>query len=203
MNATRIKICGLFRPEDTRHVNAAMPDYVGFVFCKKSRRYINPSEAQKLRAAISKKIISVGVFVDAPLTEIADLRRSKAISIVQLHGGESEDYIKELRLLLPKTEIWKAFKIEAISDLEAAAKSSADKVLLDNGKGTGVCFEWSIIKKFPREFILAGGLTHENIPGAISRFQPYAVDLSSGVETDGVKDSAKILSAVKAAKRGP
>lgn len=201
MNSTRIKICGLSRPEDAKYVNAAMPDYVGFVFYKKSRRFIAPHKAQELRCAISNKIISVGVFVDSNPEEISALCRNKTISIVQLHGEESEDYINKLRNLIPETQIWKAFKIESITDLEAAAKSSADTVLLDNGKGTGLCFEWSIIKEFPRKFILAGGLTPGNIPEAISRFRPYAVDLSSGVETEGIKDESKILAAVKAARR--
>lgn len=201
MNATKIKICGLFNPEDANFVNAAMPDFIGFVFCEKSRRYISPTEANKLRKKINKKIISVGVFVESPQVEIVNLFRNKTISIVQLHGEEDEAYINSLRDLIPEAQIWKAFKIESISDLESAAKSSADKVLLDNGKGTGVCFEWSIIKEFPREIILAGGLNPENIPDAIERFHPFAVDLSSGVETNGIKDEAKILAAVKAAKR--
>ncbi len=198
MSETKIKICGLFRPCDAEFVNSARPDFAGFVFYEKSRRYVTFKEAQKLRESIRPEIRTAGVFVDASLEWIAALYRDKTIGIVQLHGGEDDLFIKRLRQTLPHAEIWKAFKIRSEKDLLAAERSCADRVLLDNGYGTGECFDWSLIKSFSRPFILAGGLTPQNIPEAVLRFHPYAVDLSSGVEKDGLKDRDKIAAAVEA-----
>jgi phosphoribosylanthranilate isomerase len=178
-----------------------MPDYAGFVFHEKSRRNISPAMAREFRRAIHPTIITVGVFVNASGKRIADLYREGVISMIQLHGNEDDDVIKTLRDLLPDAAIWKAFQIRSEKDLEAASVSTADMVLLDNGNGTGACFDWSLLQSFPRPFILAGGLTPQNIPEAITRFHPYAVDLSSGVETDGFKDKNKMMAAVAAAKR--
>ena len=200
MSTTKIKICGLFRPCDAESVNAAMPDYAGFVFYEPSRRNLSQEQARALRQALHPAIATVGVFVDAPPEMIAGLCREKIVSVVQLHGSESEEYIAALRALLPGTEIWKAFKIRSASDMEAAAASTADRVLLDNGCGTGEGFDWSLTDGFSRPFVLAGGLTPESIPDAIRRVHPYAVDLSSGVETDGRKDKGKIFAAVAAAR---
>ncbi len=200
MSGTKIKICGLFRPCDAQAVNAALPDYAGFVFYEKSHRNLTQAQARALREAIGPSIVTVGVFVDAPKEMIAGLCREKTISTVQLHGGESDDEIRALRELLSSTEIWKAFKIRSNKDIEAAAASAADLVLLDSGQGTGEPFDWSLIHGFPRPFILAGGLTPKTISDAIGRFHPYAVDLSSGVETDGLKDREKISAAVAAAR---
>ncbi len=203
MRGTKIKICGLFRPCDAVSVNDAMPDYAGFVFFEKSRRYVSPDQARELRKSIAPAVQTVGVFVDAPIERIAALYREKTIGVVQLHGGENDAYAAALRDLLPGVLIWKAYKVHTIKDLEDAAASTADMVLLDNGSGTGECFDWSLIRGFPRPFILAGGLTPETIPKAIGRLHPYALDISSGVETDGVKDGHKILAAVTAARRQP
>jgi len=201
MSGVKIKICGLFRPEDARAVNAAMPDYAGFVFCEASRRCVTPEAARKLRAALHPDIRTVGVFVDAPIGRIIELYADGILSAAQLHGGEDSAYIGALRSLMPGLTIWQAFKVRTADDLASAAESAADLVLLDGGAGGGQPFDWSLIQDFPRPFILAGGLTPETIPGAIARFQPFAVDLSSGVETDGVKDPHKIMAAVRAARR--
>ena len=98
-------------------------------------------------------------------------------------------------------EIWKAFKIRTPADLLAAEQSAADAVLLDNGYGTGEAFDWALAANFKRPFLLAGGLTPENIPAAIAAMHPLLVDISSGVETDKVKDREKILAAVRAARQ--
>ncbi|SMC86759.1 phosphoribosylanthranilate isomerase [Papillibacter cinnamivorans] len=201
MSGTKIKICGLFRPQDAKYVNDAMPDYAGFVFYEKSRRYLPPEEASKLREAIDPKIRTVGVFVGSSKEQIAQIYREGSISIIQLHGDENDAYLEELRGMLPGAEIWKAHKIRSEKTLEAAAKCVADRVLLDNGCGTGERFDWSLLLSFRRPFILAGGLTPENIPEAVKLCRPYALDVSSGVETDGVKDGYKILSAVRAARK--
>lgn len=201
MSGTKIKICGLFRECDAAFVNAALPDYAGFVFYEKSRRNVLPEQARHLRALIVPQIKTVGVFVKAPQSQIAALCREKTIDIVQLHGEEDNAYIARLREILPDTPVWAAYRIRTQSDIYTACESAADMVLLDNGYGTGKTFDWSLIGAISRPFILAGGLTPENIPQAISRFQPYAVDLSSGVETDGAKNCEKIYMAVTATRQ--
>lgn len=200
MNGTRIKICGLFRAIDGEYINRAMPDYAGFVFYQKSHRGVSLEQAQELRKIIDPRIKTVGVFVDAPLVQIVELYHKKIITIIQLHGKEDNGFIAKLRELLSKAEIWKTFQIRTTKDVDEAAKTTADMVLLDNGYGTGKSFDWSLIKDFPRPFILAGGLTPENIPDAVSTLRPYGVDISSGVECNGVKDKYKILSAVSAVR---
>lgn len=200
MSGVRIKICGLFRPCDAEYVNRAKPDYAGFVFCARSRRNVPMELARALRESILPSVRTVGVFVDAPPTEIVPLCREGIIDIVQLHGSEDDASVAALRNALPGVEIWKAFQIRGRADLDAAAESAADRVLLDSGGGTGAPFDWSLIEDFPRAFILAGGLTPGSIPDAVARFRPYAVDLSSGVEKGRVKDEALIRAAVRAAR---
>ena len=180
MSGTKIKICGLFRQQDAEYVNGAMPDYAGFVFYEKSHRNVTPEQALMLRRLMHPEIITVGVFVDAPRKLITALCHEKTISCVQLHGKESDEYISELRDMLSGTVIWKAYKIRSAADLEAALLSKADMVLLDNGAGTGKCFDWSLLEGFPRPFILAGGLTPANVSDAVSRFHPYGVDSGHG-----------------------
>lgn len=199
--SARIKICGLFRPEDAQAANAAMPDYAGFVFHEQSRRVVTPEQAKTLRGLLHDDIRTVGVFVDAPMALVARLYQDKTISAAQLHGNEDEVYIAALRSMFPTMEIWKAFKIRTEAALASAARSTADVVLLDGGAGEGKAFDWGLLSGFPRPYILAGGLTPETITEAIARLYPFAVDLSSGVETDGLKDAAKMLAAVRAARR--
>ena len=197
----KIKICGLSRDVDAEFVNAAKPDFVGFIIgVPFSKRNIDINRAERMRSLIDEKIPTVGVFINYPIKDIAQLVNRGIINIVQLHGSEDEEYIKALRELIPHTEIWKAFVVKSADDISNAEKSSADRVLLDSGTGCGKTFDWSAVSEINREFILAGGLNSENIPNAISQVNPWAVDLSSGVETDGVKDREKILKAVKAAK---
>ena len=200
MSGVQIKICGLMRIADAHAVNAAGPDYAGLIFYEKSRRYVAPALAAALRAALCADIPTVGVFVNAPIDWISELYQTGIISIAQLHGSEDTAYIAALRKTLPSMEIWQAFKVRSADSLASAAQSTADAVLLDGGAGDGNVFDWDLLTGFPRPFILAGGLTPESIPGAIRRVQPSMVDLSTGVETDGVKDAAKIQAAVIAAR---
>ena len=198
---TRIKICGIRREEDCAYVNEARPDYIGFIFWPKSFRYVNLNQAKALREKIDPSIISVGVFVDESLETIMEIVRSGAISVVQLHGHEDEAFMEKLREKLPEGyEIWKAFKVRSEEDIKKALKSGADKILLDNGYGTGQCFDHSLIHHMERAYILAGGLTPENILEIKKQYDPMILDISSGVETDKVKDRDKILRAVKAAR---
>ena len=198
---TRIKICGLTRPEDVRYVNTAKPDWCGFILnFPSSRRNVTPEHARALRAGLDPDIRPVGVFVDRPVEEVAALLNSGVISVAQLHGREDNAYISVLRTLAPGCVVWRAFQLRSQADLAAADASGADLVLLDNGRGTGQTFDWSLAGSVHRPFLLAGGLTPESIPRAVAALRPYGLDLSSGVETDGVKDPAKIQAAVTAAR---
>lgn len=190
---TMIKICGISREEDAEFINAAKPDYAGFIIgVPFSRRNITAEQARYLRNLISSDVKTVGVFVDYRKEDIVNLVECGIIDIVQLHGAEDEIFIKELRQLIPDTEIWKAFVIKSREDIALAELSSADKILLDSGTGSGKSFDWSMLADVKRDFILAGGLNCENISSAIAQVRPYAVDVSSGVETDYLKDGAKI-----------
>lgn len=198
---TKIKICGLFRDVDAKYINDSKPDYAGFVIgVPKSKRNIDYNTAERLRELINKNIPTVGVFVNHPVENIASLVNDGIISIVQLHGSEDDVYIEKLREFVPTTEIWKAFVLKTEKDIKTANRSTADKVLLDSGTGCGKLFDWSVLRGINREFILAGGLNSENIPLAVSQVHPFAVDLSSGIETNGVKDADKIDSAVKSVR---
>ena len=198
---TRIKICGLTRPEDVRYVNTAKPDWCGFILnFPSSRRNVTPEQARALRAGLDPDIRPVGVFVDRPAEEVAALLNSGVITVAQLHGREDDAYISVLRTLAPGCVGWRAFQLRSQADLAAADASGADLVLLDNGRGTGQTFDWSLAGSVHRPFLLAGGLTPESIPRAVAALRPDGLDLSSGVETDGVKDPAKIQAAVTAAR---
>ncbi len=188
---TRIKFCGLRRAEDIGYANELRPDYIGFVFWENSRRYVTEKTAADLKLRLDPSVKAVGVFVDEDVDTVADLCDRGVIDIAQLHGNEDEAYIAALR---EKTDapIIKAFKIRSAADIAAAASSTADHVLLDSGYGTGKPFDWSLFSALDRPFFLAGGISAENLAEAIGRFRPYAVDLSSAIETDGFKDKRKM-----------
>ena len=199
---TKIKICGLRRPEDIAYVNEAKPDFAGFIIdVPKRRRNVPREKVRELTALLSPEILPVGVFVNAPMETILSLVTDGTLKAVQLHGQESQSYLEELKKQVAVPLI-RAFSIRSPEDLTEAEKSPADFVLLDNGAGgTGETFDWSLLSSFDRPFFLAGGLRLENITEAVSRFHPYALDLSSGVETDGYKDKEKIIAAVAAVRR--
>ena len=199
---TKIKICGLRRPEDIAYVNEAKPDFAGFIIdVPKSRRNVPQEKVRELTALLSPEILPVGVFVNAPMETILSLVTDGTLKAVQLHGQESQSYLEELKKQVTVPLI-RAFSIRSPEDLTEAEKSPADFVLLDNGAGgTGETFDWSLLSSFDRPFFLAGGLRLENITEAVNRFHPYALDLSSGVETDGYKDKEKIIAAVAAVRR--
>ncbi|MBR7075257.1 MAG: phosphoribosylanthranilate isomerase [Oscillospiraceae bacterium] len=198
---TRIKLCGLTRLKDIEAANALMPDYIGFVFAEKSRRFVPPEIAAVLRERLNPGIMAAGVFVDAPREQVAELLNRDTIQIAQLHGHEDEAYIRALRGLTDRT-IWKAFKITAPTDLKAADVSSADLVLLDNGPGgTGEAFDWALLREFhARPYVLAGGLNPENAAEAIAALRPFGLDVSSGIETEGRKDPGKMEKFVRAVR---
>lgn len=192
---TKIKLCGLSRICDIEAANRLKPEYIGFVFLPKSKRYVTYEKAKELKSLLSPDIKVVGVFVDESVEIVARLLNDGTIDIAQLHGGEDEDYISRLRKLTGKPII-KAFRIESEEDIARAEKSSADHILLDSGMGTGKVFDWSLIQSIKRPYFLAGGLDCDNVGEAIKKLRPYAVDVSSGIETNGLKDKEKMAAFV-------
>ena len=188
---TKIKLCGMRRAADIQAANRLKPDYIGFVFAAKSKRYVTPEQAAGLKAMLDPDISAVGVFVNETPEAVADLLNSGVIDIAQLHGTEDEGYLSELRKLTDKPLI-RAFRVRTGEDLDAAEKSPADFVLLDAGAGDGKTFDWDLLENFSRPCFLAGGLDPDNVREAIERCRPYAVDVSSGIETGGFKDETKM-----------
>lgn len=197
---TKIKLCGLSRPCDIEAANALMPEYIGFVFAPKSRRYVSAETAARLKALLAPGIRAVGVFVNEQPEAVAGLLARGIINMAQLHGSEDEAYIRQLRTLTDRPVV-KAFRIEAEQDVLAARSSSADWVLLDSGAGTGTVFDWKLIRDLERPYFLAGGLEPGNAARAVRQLKPYAVDVSSGIETGGVKDPEKMAAFVKNARQ--
>jgi len=196
----KIKLCGLSRPCDIEAANELKPDYIGFVFAQKSRRYVSGDAAAHLKNMLHPKIQAVGVFVNENADSVASLLEKGIIDIAQLHGSETNDYIKRLRTLTSKPVI-QAFRMDSEQDAYAANASHADYILLDSGKGgTGEVFDWRIIRKISRPYFLAGGLTIHNVGDALGLLAPYAVDVSSGIETNGYKDRAKMRAFVNAVR---
>lgn len=202
MSSTKIKICGLRRMADIQAVNESKPDFCGFIVeVSQSFRSVSISEVRALAAKLDKDIRPVGVFVNAPESMAAELLNEGTLSMAQLHGGEDENYIQRLRQMTDRPLI-KAFSVQTEEDIEKAVHCTADYILLDQGNGgTGVPFNWSIIPHIERPFFLAGGLGADNLEEAVSRIHPYAVDLSSKVETDMWKDPVKIHEAVEMIRR--
>lgn len=200
---TKVKICGIFRPQDIEFVNEAKPDYIGFVFYEKSHRNVTPKQAKALKSLLNSHIQAVGVFVDDDISFIAKLVNENIIDLIQLHGEENSEYIAELKELTHKPII-KAIKIESIEDIEkidSAFHSGADFIMLDSGKGSGKAFNWGIAEETEQPIFVAGGLNSNNIVDAIKIFRPFAVDISSGVETNGIKDKEKITKIVDLVRR--
>ena len=198
---TKIKLCGLTRPEDIAAANALKPEYIGFVFAPKSRRAVSREKAAELRAQLSPEIQTVGIFVNEAPETVARLLNEDLLNIAQLHGQEDAAYIARLRSLTPKP-LWQAFRVESAADLAAAARSTADMVLLDSGAGgMGTVFNWKLLQGFPRPYILAGGLDADNAADAVNRLHPDVVDVSSGIETAGRKDPAKMAAFVAAVRK--
>lgn len=192
----KIKICGLSRACDITYVNEAQPDFAGFVVnYPKSRRSVTPLQLSRLRENLAETVLPVGVFVNEKPELVAQLLNEGIISMAQLHGSEDETYIRRLRTLTDR-ELIQAFTIRSEADAKQAMRSAADYILLDNGKGTGKRFDWRLVRETSRPWILAGGLTPDNMRHAAETLHPWALDLSSGVETDGCKDRDKILAAV-------
>lgn len=213
-NPPRIKICGLTRAEDIAYVNELLPDYIGFVFWERSRRCLDIDTAKRLKELLDKRIQAVGVFVDAEPALIQRLCGEGVIDMIQLHGSEDAAYIQKIKRLTGKPVI-KAVRMkdkeQSAYAVEQADTLPCDYLLLDTytehtAGGSGKTFDHSIIPHITKPFFLAGGLDAANIGNAIAAagavIYPYAVDVSSGVETDGVKSYDKIKELITAVKKG-
>lgn len=206
MGKTKIKICGLRRREDVDYVNRWQPDYIGFILADGFRRQILPEQAAELADHLDPQIQRVGVFVNQPVEFVSDLLDRGIIQLAQLHGDEEEEYIQSLREACEKrgcpSSIIQAVRVRRAEDILRAQESSADFLLLDAWSeksvgGNGETFDWSLIQGLERPFFLAGGLGADNVAEAIRLVQPYGVDASSSLETEGYKDPDKIRNFVK------
>lgn len=198
---TKIKICGIVCNRGIAAVNEFLPDYVGFVFAEQSRRAITFETAQKLKYRLHDTIKTVGVFVNEEIQSIVTAANQKIIDIIQLHGGETEDYIARLKDLTDLPVI-KAVCATSRQKVERALNTCADILLFDSDHGgSGKAFDWSIIpKQIAKPFFIAGGLNADNVKSAIQTYQPFGVDVSSGVDTNGQKDREKIKKFIKTVK---
>ena len=196
---TGIKMCGLRRMEDIEAVNELLPEYIGFVFFPGSRRYITAAAAGQLREKLNPEIRAVGVFVDEDPRTVAALLEDGIIDMAQLHGHEDEPYLDDLRRLTGRPLI-RAFRVRSGEDIRLAQSSSADVILLDAGAGDGRTFDWSLLQGVRRPYFLAGGLDPENVSRAVRELKPFAVDVSSGIETGGCKDVNKMRAFVRAVR---
>ena len=200
----KIKICGLMREQDIEAVNTAFPDYIGFVFAK-SKRQIDENQAKILKACLKPSIKTVGVFVNEEIKNIIKLCNSNVIDIIQLHGDEDEDDIKILKDNL-SNKIIKAIRVKDSEDIKRAMEFSCDYLLFDayherKYGGIGKTFDWSMIPHINKPYFLAGGIHSDNIRQAIKHHNPYCIDVSSGVETNGYKDPKKIMDIVALARQ--
>lgn len=179
-----IKICGIRRLEDIEYVNKLKPDYIGFVFAK-SKRQINVSFASLLKANLDKNIKAVGVFRNDDIELIREAVRNNTIDLIQLHGDEDDSYILKIKEFT-NLPIIKAYRDSKYSDYS----------LFDNDDpGKGIVFDWNKINT-NKPFFLAGGININNIDDGL-RLNPYCIDISSGVETDGFKDYKKMEELIK------
>ena len=204
---TKIKICGLRREKDIEFVNNHMPDYVGFVFAESKRR-ISPEEGKILINSLDRRIKKAGIFVNESLKNILRTILTCKLDIVQLHGEETKEFVKTLKQEMKNVEVWKAVRVKAGDEIKTLEGFKADAYLLDaysegSYGGAGKTFDWHLAVKAKEygRIILAGGLQLSNIKEAVGLVQPYGVDISSGVETEGFKDSEKIKSFIYAVRR--
>lgn len=201
---TKIKICGLRREQDIEYVNRCKPDYVGFVFAS-SKRQVTVEQAGRLRSLLSPQMVPVGVFVNEEMEVVARLLQEGIIKMAQLHGEESEEYIRELKAQTQNAPIIKAVRVAKREDVECRRNTLADYLLFDAFSqkeygGTGETFDWSLLGGIQKPFFLAGGIRMENVQEAVRVVQPYGVDVSSAVETHGYKDEKKIWDMVNAVR---
>lgn len=198
----KLKLCGIKTAEDISYINEFRPDYAGYVFARSARR-ITPKHARKLNIKLAVGIKSVGVFVNETIAALIEAVKISGIDIIQLHGDETAEYISTLRSLTDK-KIWKAVRVTEKSDILNACRLDADALVLDSFctdsyGGTGKTADWNIITQAQTDkpFFLAGGINCSNLEQAIKETDPYGIDISGGIETDGHKDREKIRQIMK------
>jgi len=197
----KIKICGLFRTEDIIFVNRFLPDFIGFVFAP-SRRRVDIKTAAALKKNLDSCIKAVGVFVNEEIKIVSEIYQNGVIDLAQLHGDEDDEYIKKLKYACGCPVI----KAVGVGDIMPLLSAAPDFLLFDSLSsergGGGKTFDWNVLKKYcGLPFFLAGGLSIENVADAINMLSPFCVDVSSGVETDGLKDEKKIEKFISIARR--
>ena len=218
----KIKMCGISKIETIPAVIEANPDYMGLVFAPSKRqvtvdqaktlveelhkqyanRYNRDAEQYSNQTLIHQEFIkTVGIFVNETLDNLVTIATEVNLDAVQLHGDEDEAFIQSLKERT-NVEVWKAVQIRSAADAETWIDSSADMLLFDayhkdERGGTGEVFDWSCLDEFERPFMLAGGIDSTNVARAIRTVRPYGIDISSGIETDGVKDNEKITAFTK------
>lgn len=216
----KIKFCGLFRECDIDYANALKPDFIGFIFVEHSKRFVDFATAQALKSHLDSGVKAVGVFVDSPVERIMEALSEGIINAVQLHGNENSAYISELKACMQsnlgtESPIIKAIKVSdshsLAQSLESSAQYGADFILLDSpNAGSGRAFDWNALaqrlvksqdfaREFQTRFFLAGGINVENIQSAIA-LKPFCIDISSGIESNGVKDFAKMQTIINAVR---
>ena len=191
----KIKICGITSLKEIAFINRLKPDYIGFVFAD-SRRKIDYNTAKLLKAELNKDIETVGVFVNEDIDYIKRLCDDEVIDLIQLHGDEDNEYIERLRQNTESAVI-KAVRVKGAESVSMASKFTCDYILFDScsakGRGgTGEGFDYSLLKSYNKDFFLAGGLNCVNAAVVTELLNPFCVDVSSGVETDGMKDESKV-----------
>ena len=215
----KVKMCGISKVETIPAVVEAKPDYMGLVFAP-SKRQVTVDQAkilvEELHRGYAKKygsdtehdkndtIKTVGVFVNETVDNLVTIANEANLDAVQLHGDEDETFIQSLKERT-NVEVWKAIQIRTAADTEKWIDSSADMLLFDayhkdERGGTGEVFDWSSLDAFERPFMLAGGIDSTNVARAIRTVRPYGIDISSGIETNGVKDDEKITAFIKIVK---
>lgn len=208
----KVKMCGISKVETIPAVVEAKPDYMGLVFAP-SKRQVTVEQAKILIEELHKQCINhydtkvvktVGVFVNETLDNLVRIADTANLDAVQLHGDEDEAFIQSLKERT-NVEVWKAVQIRSAADVEKWIDSSADILLFDayhkdERGGTGEVFDWSSLDAFERPFMLAGGIDSTNVARAIRTVRPYGIDISSGIETNGVKDDEKITAFTKIVK---
>lgn len=216
----KIKMCGISKVETIPAIIDAKPDYMGLVFAPSKRQVTveqaktlveelykqnvvgNNSEVEQtepvtsLDTASSETIKTVGVFVNETVENLLKIAEEVKLDVIQLHGDEDESFIQILKEQ-SNVEVWKAVQVRSAADAEKWIDSSADMLLFDayhkdERGGTGEVFDWSSLDEFDRPFMLAGGIDSTNVARAIRTVRPYGIDISSGIETEGVKDNEKI-----------
>lgn len=197
---TKVKICGLRRTRDAQLMNSYKPDYAGLVFAP-SPRQINLQEAYAIKSLLNTDIQTVGVFVNADLPELLTIAQSGVLDLIQLHGDEDEAYVRALQAKT-KLPLIRACRVKNREQVMLADRSTSQYLLLDAYSeqygGSGQGFDYGLVPRLQHEYFLAGGLRADNVAAAIRRLQPFAVDASSALETEGNKDEEKLAAFIAA-----